>query len=183
MTNRIITPLFFNESEYIKPTSCKEMKLNKINVHLAVKLNKEWHSRLPDIGWGNIVRNKNYVCYCAEHEGMIYAVAIWSTPVAANRLKNGNNLLELRRMAVADDAPKYTASWMIGKMIKRIKQDFKDIERLISYQDTEVHKGTIYKATNWKKENECDGMSWTTNNRKRNKEQTLAKKIRWGFAL
>ena len=48
--------------------------------------------------------------------------------------------------AIASDAPKYTATRMLSIMVKRIKKEFPDIVRLISYQDTEVHKGTIYKA-------------------------------------
>ena len=88
-------------------------------------------------------------------------------------------MLELRRLAICEKSPKYTATWMLAKMEKAIKKKFPEIIRLISYQDTEVHSGIIYKAGNWKAENETKGISWTTDKRKRNKEQSMANKIRW----
>jgi len=88
-------------------------------------------------------------------------------------------MLELRRMAISKDAPKNTASSMIGVMVKLIKKKFPELKRLISYQDTEVHAGTIYKASGWVIGGESEGISWTTGTRARNKEQTMAKKIRW----
>jgi hypothetical protein len=72
---------------------------------------------------------------------------------------------------------------MIRIMVDLIRKKFPEITRLISYQDTEVHKGIIYKASGWKVGGESNGISWTTKNRQRNKEQTLAKKIRWEIIL
>jgi hypothetical protein len=103
--------------------------------------------------------------------------------VAQNRFKDGKHILELRRLAISKEAPKNTASRMIKVMISIIRQKFPDIKKLISYQDTEVHRGTIYKASNWKIGAKVRGLSWTTKNRKRNPEQTLAKKIRWEYQL
>jgi len=143
-------------------------------------LNKLWHSRFPQIDWSNVVRNRHYVCYVFEHDEIAYAVAIWSSPIAANRMKDGERLLELRRMAIASDAPKNTASRMLSLMRNKIKQKFPDLLRLVSYQDTEVHKGTIYKASGWSiahsQENATD---WTTSKRKRTKAQSTAPKNRW----
>jgi len=86
-------------------------------------------------------------------------------------------------MAIADDAPKNTASRMIGVMRKIIKKTLPHITLLISYQDTEVHQGTIYKASGWYFASKNKGTSWTNNNRKRNKEQSLSDKVRWEFRL
>lgn len=165
------------------PTSPLQMLVKPINVIVACKLNKKWHSRLPVIDWSNVTRNTHYVCYGAEYQAKWYAVAIWSTPVAANRFQNGNELLELRRMAIAPEAPRYTASWMLGVMVRLIKRKFPDIVKLISYQDTEVHKGIIYKASGWEASSVSKGISWTTSKRKRNTEQTMASKIRWELVL
>jgi len=138
---------------------------------------------LPYIHWSNVVRNTHYVCYGAKYDSNWYAVGIWSSPVAQNRFKDGKKMLELRRMAICNDAPRNTATRMISVMTSLIHKRFPDIKRLISYQDTEVHNGTIYKASNWFIGGDSEGVSWTTQNRKRNKEQTLAKKIRWEYLL
>ena len=163
--------------------SPKALDIKRIRAVTACNLNKEWHSRLPIIQWSNVVRNTHYVCYGAYHGSVYYAVGIWSSPVAQNRFENGRTLLELRRLAIRDEAPKYTATWMIAKMIKDIRLLFPDIKKLISYQDTEVHKGTIYKASNWFVDGESEGLSWTTAERARNPDQTTAKKIRWAYLL
>ena len=52
-------------------------------------------------------------------------------------------------MALPDDAPPHTASWMLGAMRKDIRKRFPLVTRLISYQDEDVHTGTIYKAAGW----------------------------------
>jgi hypothetical protein len=88
------------------------------------------------------------VFYIAEFDGVAYAVAMWSNPVA--RLLPQLAWLELRRLAIADDAPKNTASRFIAWMVRDIRKRFPGVERLISYQDCESHKGTIYKASGWR---------------------------------
>lgn len=165
------------------PNSPKDFEVIEIGAKLACNLNKQWHSRLPKIHWSNVVRNTHYVCFAAEFKGNYYAVGIWSSPVAQNRFKDGKTMLELRRLAICDECPKNTASRMIKMMIKKIRLKFPEIKRLISYQDTDVHKGTIYSASNWKNSSESVGVSWTTKNRKRNPDQTTAKKIRWEYSL
>lgn len=173
--------LFPEEVEIL--TSPKQLKNVEIGVIKACNMNKRWHSRLPKIDWSNVVRNKCYICYGATYKNVLYAVAIWSSPVSANRLKDGDKILELRRMAISPEAPKFTATWMIGKMIKDIKKRFPEIIKLISYQDTEVHSGTIYKASNWQKHSETKFTDWNTDRRQRNKMQSRANKIRWEMPL
>lgn len=174
--------LFDVNREYV--SSPKLFTLREIRAIDACELNKEWHSRFPLIDWSNVVRNKHYVCYTADYKMIPYAVAIWSTPIAANRLKDGNLLLELRRMAICEFAPKNTATWMLSQMKKDIAQRFPDVIRLISYQDTEAHFGTIYKAANWIAKNESpSGMEWSDTGRKRNAAQSTASKVRWELDL
>jgi hypothetical protein len=93
--------------------------------------------------------------------------------------------LELRRMAIADDCPKNTASRMLSWMRKDVQTRFPEIIRLISYQDTEVHYGTIYKASGWKCVNadKPTQVDWNTTKRVRNKAQSDAPKVRWEYEL
>jgi hypothetical protein len=62
-------------------------------------------------------------------------------------------------------------------MVKDIKRRFQEVTKLISYQDTEVHLGTIYKASGWVNASTSRGGDW--NNRQRNVAQTTAPKVRW----
>jgi hypothetical protein len=39
---------------------------------------------------------------------------------------------------------------MLGWMVRYFRRNHPERERCISYQDTSVHDGTIYKASNWK---------------------------------
>lgn len=170
------------EIKRISPISPKLMKVLTIGVDQAMKYNQEWHSRLPNTQKGNLTRNKHFIFFGAEYKDHCFASAIWTTPVANNRLSNNEIWLELRRLAIAPDAPKFTATWMIAKMIKQIKNKYPEITKLISYQDTDVHTGTIYAASNWVKEGQSKGVDWNlTRNRKAS--QSTSDKVRWTYRL
>jgi hypothetical protein len=126
----------------------------------ARDLNKEWHSRLPIYDTGFCLNS--IVSYGASFDDIVYAVAIWTNPVACELPQW--EWLELRRMAIAPDAPQYTASRMLGVMARLIRRKFPSVTTLISYQDEEVHKGTIYKAAGWKATNRHKGGSWNRPN-------------------
>lgn len=128
------------------PTSALQLNLEVVDFEDAKKLNRLWHSRLPRIGDPNSVMRAG-VCYGAVFDGRYYASAIWSHPAA--RLLPQDSWLELRRLAVAPDAPRNTASRMLGVMTRLIRKCRPKTVRLISYQDTEVHTGGIYKAAGW----------------------------------
>jgi hypothetical protein len=176
---RIARPLFHNEVADQIPTSPRQLFIGQIDVKLACRLNALWHSRLPRIEESNVVRNRRYICFAAEYKGKFYASAIWTDPVAANRMKNGDVLLELRRLAIADDAPRNTATRMIAVMVKAIRQRWPELVGLVSYQDTEVHRGTIYKAAGWKQDAINTNVEWTCGVRKRSTPQSTAPKVRW----
>lgn len=169
---RVVCPLFQGEGGGSTPTSALQLQVNRIHAEKAVRLNEHWHSRLPKLtNW------QQCFAYSAQFDGLFYAVALWGPPIA--RMLNGRGWLELRRMAIAPDAPKNTASRMISIMVRDIRRNRQDICRLISYQDTEVHTGTIYAASGW--ERTIIGGKITTgwNSRIRNQMQTAAPKIRW----
>tara|TARA_R100000329_G_C7462854_1_gene163014 strand:- start:161 stop:511 length:351 start_codon:yes stop_codon:yes gene_type:complete len=111
----------------------------------------------------------------------VVGVGIWSSPVA--RMLSNKILLELRRLALSKHCPKNTATYVMARMAKKIKKKFPEIEKLISYQDTEVHLGTIYKAANWKQANTSTGGEWTRQSRGRAKAQTSVPKVRWEYSL
>jgi hypothetical protein len=158
------------------PTSPLQFEIKELRVQTACELNKRWHSRLPEIDWSNVTRNRYYVCYGALFEQKWFAVAIWSSPV--NQNFNLDETLELRRMAICPEAPKNTASRMLAVMARLIKKRFPKVNRLISYQDTAVHQGTIYKASGWEPASRTKYQPWDRS-RQRAKSQSDADKIRW----
>jgi hypothetical protein len=167
----------------VAPSSPKMLNLKEIGLNHAMNFNEMWHSRLPITSFSNMSRSSHKVFYGAEFEGHCFASAMWTHPVAGNRMSKDYIWLELRRLAVAPDAPKFTATWMISKMVKDIKKRFPDVTRLVSYQDTEVHKGTIYAASNWKLDTVTKFQEWNTEKRKRNDTQSKADKVRWIYSL
>jgi hypothetical protein len=174
-------PLFRSGLGGATPTSALQLSIRIVNVHRAIELNKTWHSRLPNVDWSNIVRASPSACFVAEYNYISYASAIWSAPCA--RLLNGRNWLELRRLAIAPDAPANTASRMLRVMRLMIVKARPDVTRLISYQDTEVHTGTIYKAAGWVVGNRSEGGEWSRPSRSRQRVVTGAEKVRWEYAL
>ena len=162
------------------PTSPLQLEIKEIGVRGACLLNEKWHSRLPKIDWSNVVRNRHYICFGAMYDNHWLAVGIWSSPV--NQAFDMENVLELRRMAIAPEAPKNTASRMIRIMIALIRKRLPNIKRLISYQDTEVHRGTIYKASGWEAVTKVAYRAWDKT-RQRAVSQSGADKIRWEYLL
>ena len=165
------------------PISPHQLLLKVIQPWIACQLNKRWHSRLPRIHWSNVVRNTHHLCYGIYFEELAIGVAIWTSPVAQNRFKDGKRMLELRRLALSDKCPKNSASRVISIMVKHIRKKFPEITRLISYQDTFIHAGTIYKASNWKQAGTTKFITWENRNKTHNPDQTIADKIRWEYQL
>ena len=180
-SNGVMIDLF--DFPRIIPKSPKLMTLREVGVDYAMEKNASWHSRLPVTSHSNMVRNAHKVFYGAEYKDHCFAVAMWTDPVAGNRMSKDHVWLELRRLAIAPDAPKFTATWMISKMVKHIQKRFPDVTMLVSYQDTEVHTGTIYKAANWKLDTVSKFQEWSSEKRKRNVLQSKADKIRWSYAI
>ena len=107
----------------------------------AVALNREWHSRLP------VVQNNPWqFAFRAHYRGRTCAVALWNNPSTRSL---PSHWLELRRLACAPFAPRFTASKFLSAMVRWFARYHADREKCISYQDTAVHTGTIYRAANW----------------------------------
>lgn len=177
---RVMYPLFQAGEGGSTPTSALQLLIERIPFERARELNRLWHSRLPRMGTG-FVQNQPFLCYAATFEGFIYAAAIWSNPVARNLPQR--EWLELRRLAIAPDAPRNTASRMLAVMARLIRRERPEVRRLISYQDTEVHTGGIYRAAGWAATNCSNGGEWNQPGRSRPKAQSSTPKQRWEKVL
>src|ERR1017187_8615826 len=82
---RVACPLFQAEYGGSKPTSALQLKIVKVNHRTAEQLNGKWHSRMPKIGMAGCCEP----CFAAVCNNIYYAIAMWSRPVAANRIKDG----------------------------------------------------------------------------------------------
>jgi len=122
-------------------TRASEMVVAECQKMEAVAFVRAHHSRLP-----NVQKGPWMYAFTAEHPEtrQIYAAALWNNPSARTL---PNSWLELRRMAVANDAPHCTASAFLAAMTKQLRAFGHN--HFISYQDLEVHTGTIYKAAGW----------------------------------
>lgn len=170
-------PLFQAEYGGASPTSALQLRFARVPESVFKELNEHWHSRLPKIG------NSHFqLCYAAECNNVFYAVASWSNPVA--RLLPQQTWLELRRFAIAPDAPRFTASRMLGWMRRDIRKRLPHVERLISYQDLDAHKGTIYRASGWRpapdyKPRARGWIGWGNRPRIGRTNQSVAPRMRW----
>lgn len=171
---RVVQPLFPVEDEGSIPISPLQLQVSFIDRKVFKELNRKWHSRLPICA--NCFEG---ICFGAHYKNIYYAVAWWSKPIAHNRMKNGLKILELRRMAINFDAPKNTASRFLKIMTGIIKKEKPEIFKLISYQDKEVHSGTIYKASCWIAQPEHKFTSWKNRKDYNRIDQSESIKIRW----
>lgn len=178
---RVAHPLFQAEGGGASPTSALQLRLEEIDAKTAKALNRLWHSRLPRIGDPLSVFTAG-VCYGAEFDGLYYAVAIWTHPV--NR-SLPQDWLELRRLAIAPDAPRNTASRLLGVMAKLLAKKRPEVPRFISYQDADVHTGSIYRAAGWTPAavSARRVSPWNNRTRRRPAAQSAAPKHRWDKVL
>lgn len=139
IAERSLNPLW--QEDVPPPSSVRDLACEPCAIDVARHLNSAWHSRLPDTQVGPWQH-----AFAAHSHGIVYAVALWHNP-SARMLPS--HWLELRRLAIADDAPHCCASWMLARMRRWFQQHCPERERLISYQDKDVHTGTIYRAAGW----------------------------------
>lgn len=173
---RVMHPLFHTGQGGSIPTSALQLWLEEIDFARAKQLNRLWHSRLPRFGTG-FIKHQPFLSFAATFGGIIYAVAVWSNPVARNLPQQ--TWLELRRLAIAPDAPRNTASRMLAVMRRLIRGKRPEVERLVSYQDTAVHRGSIYAADGWERTAVNADGTWDRPGRSRPAAQSEAPKQRW----
>jgi hypothetical protein len=174
---RVVHPLFHEEGGGSTPTSPLQLHMGWMNVDTAIRLNETWHSRMPEF----TSPPEKCKAIGAEYRGIYYAVSIWSDPVA--RRLNWTGRYELRRFAIAPDAPKNTASRMLRVMRLLIAQKRRDVKILMSYQDKESHLGTIYRAAGWIEVSDSAVPEEGWHSRVgRSRTQSNADKVRWETA-
>lgn len=171
---RVVHPLFPTEGGGSTPTSPLQLHMGWISMDVAVPLNELWHSRMPAF----TSPPEKCKAIGAECEGVYFAAAIWSPPVA--RKLNWTGRYELRRFAIAPDAPRNTASRMLRVMRLLIARKMPDVAILMSYQDLDSHTGAIYRAAGWEKvaENVVPEEGWQSREG-RASAQSNATKVRW----
>lgn len=88
-------------------------------------------------------------------KGKLIGVAVYGFPVGRQTVKSitpnleNNEVLELTRLWLEDDAPKNSESYFLGKTFDWLRKNT-DVKVLISYSDPmQDHLGIIYQATNW----------------------------------
>lgn len=180
---RVVHPLFQEGGGGAIPTSALQLWVEKMAFGDAKRLNRLWHSRMPRMGTGCIA-NQPFLSFGASFDGIWYAAAIWSNPVA--RALPQQTWLELRRLAVAPDSPRNTPSRMLSVMRRLVMKARPDVVRLISYQDTAAHSGGIYRAAGWKRAKVSTNKkrwTWGCESRPRPAAQSEAPKRCWDMCL
>lgn len=124
-----------------RPRRARELVLERSDPAVARRCVAAWHSRLPDTQTGPWM-----LAFTATYQGDLYGGALWHNPSARGLPPDW---LELRRLAIPDYAPPHAASWMLGAMRRWIARNMPQVPRLLSYQDMDIHTGTIYKAAGW----------------------------------
>lgn len=119
-----------------------QLTFGSCDKHTAVEFVRAHHSRLSkcqESPW-------KFAFAATSPAGQIVAVALWNNPSA--RTLPGH-WLELRRLAASPLAPRNTCSCFLAWMVRLFKKSCPQHEKCISYQDLDVHTGTIYKAAGW----------------------------------
>ena len=138
--DRLAEPLGASET-WIRPAKARQCVLLPCGVEHARLLIRKWHSRLP-----RTQRGPWQYAFCMAFDDVTYAVALLHNPSARTLPAHW---IELRRLAVAPDSPHCMASRMLGELRKWFRANAPEREMMISYQDSEVHTGTIYRAAGW----------------------------------
>ena len=182
-------PLLDSPEEFGVPDrglKARDLQLERCAKPHAVKLCRQWHSRLP-----NTQRGPWQFAFKAHYMGVTYSVALWNNPSA--RTLPGH-WLELRRLANSPDSPYNTSSRFLAWMVRYFEEHCPEREKCISYQDTSVHEGTIYKAANWEvehisraRERDRSSLRKGTNRKYRKdvngKDPATSEKKRWAIEL
>lgn len=97
------------------------------------------------------------LCMMMRHNGKPVGCIIYSAPPREVNKRYGGQTWELARLYLLDEVPKNAETWLISQSVKHIKRSFPDVQHLISYADPSAgHKGTIYKAANWRQDGRTD---------------------------
>lgn len=92
------------------------------------------------------------------HRGLPVGCVIYALPPRETDIRYGGKTWELARLWVEQSVPKNAETWLISQSVKMIRRDNPDVRFLVSYADPSFgHCGTIYKAANWRCDDQTDG--------------------------
>ena len=101
---------------------------------------KQYHYKGDSIGGGISV------CFAMLIKGDLVGGSVLGKP---RHEKKYVNCVDIRRMALIDNAPKNSESWFLSRIIRWIASNT-DYNYVLSYSDSTVgHVGTIYRASNF----------------------------------
>ena len=87
------------------------------------------------------------VCFAMYQNGLLVGGSVLGKPRHEKKYKN---CIDIRRMALIDEAPCNSESYFLSQIIKWIASNA-DYNYVLSYSDMTVnHSGTIYKASNFR---------------------------------
>lgn len=82
---------------------------------------------------------------------------VFALPPRETSKRYGGETWELARLWLDDSAPQNAETWLIGRAVRHIRHNHRDVKVLVSYADPSVgHTGTIYKAANWQPDGRTD---------------------------
>ena len=123
------------------PTSPLHCRVELCDFEEIINVFDRYHYKKSHMGGGISF------CMALKFKGRIMGGAVVGQPRHSG---NYPGLLEIRRLACIDDAPKNSESYFLSKIIWWIKKE-KLAGGVLSYADMSVgHVGTIYKAANFK---------------------------------
>jgi hypothetical protein len=95
-------------------------------------------------------------CFAIKHEKELVGGIIFGLMSTTGWKKFSDDeykVLELRRLYIMDSVGRNAESYCISQAIKWLKLNFQHVETIVSYADPKAgHKGTIYRASNFKYE-------------------------------
>jgi hypothetical protein len=98
------------------------------------------------------------LCLMMLHGARPVGCVIYSAPPREADVRYGGKTWELARLYLLDEVPKNAETWLIGQSVRWIKRNRTEVQHLVSYADPSVgHKGTIYRAANWREDGRTDG--------------------------
>ncbi len=126
------------------PTSPLQLRVKECRFKDIRHIFEQFHYKGGHMGGGITL------CLGAYYQSNCLAGVVIGKPRHNKKYSAQCECVEIRRMACVDELPKNSESWLLSKTIWWLK-NHTTIDRVISYSDQSVgHKGTIYKASNFK---------------------------------
>lgn len=144
MVEQLGFPLEGGGSNPTLPLQVKKMLISPCDWGDIVQIFRDYHYRGGAIG-GSIRH-----CFMLTGGNKLIGGAVFGDPRHRDKYGGAYKVLELRRFALIDEAPKNSESYFIAKCLWWLKKHTV-VERVISYADPEQgHEGTIYRASGFK---------------------------------